>query len=454
MNDILKFLKDEFGMRPIIPLLLILIIASLYKLFRGYPYKELFYDRDFLLISLFILYASITYLIWTSGLAERTLQGRYGIYVARIGGDLDRKVHTKLTESLIATLDTKGRNEGVRIEIRDLKYEITDSELEGIENTASKLNATAIVWGTAIDDNTFYPRLWTRDGFTRSSAPVNVMDISPMADFSSRIWEAVEKVRKSAPNHSLEDKENQIALEVDSLRAELAQLRSLIQLGVAAPKESSGKSLPKLSVLLVGIGDYDGRVNLLSPVNDVQAMMGVLRARYEILQSTILLNKEVTQATLLSAAISTARSTPPEDVFLLYFTGQTSPHNERGVYEFYLSDFQSRVNITDFLSRVLHEHPRSVIIIDGQYDPSKLPSSVVKEAAVFSAAASGNAFEEIKEGKAHGAFTTVFIEAFRKVPFRNPISVGELYDYISFSIQRKYSDTKPGLIVGPNAPTL
>ncbi len=163
--ELIKLIRDEVGVRPLIPLILILLAGLTFKTVREYPVKALLYDRYYLLTALTIVFASVGYVIWTSALAERTPEGRYGIYVARIKGDPNRVIQTRLLEGIAANLSGKASDANVRIEVKDLKAEFGDQELEGdLPRRADTLNAAVIVWGTAIDDKTLYPRLWSQQG--------------------------------------------------------------------------------------------------------------------------------------------------------------------------------------------------------------------------------------------------------------------------------------------------
>lgn len=86
-------------------------------------------------------------------------------------------------------LELKAREAPYRVEIRDLKREVGAAEDLDVEMLAPRLNAVIVVWGTALDDKTFYPRLWVRNsGLTRSATPVDVTSLPALADYASLIW--------------------------------------------------------------------------------------------------------------------------------------------------------------------------------------------------------------------------------------------------------------------------
>ena len=87
MIDLLKLLREAIGIKPIVPVVLIILVGLLFKGIREYPLRELLHDRWFLLTVLGILTVSLAHAILTSGLAERTHTGRLGVYVARLKGD-------------------------------------------------------------------------------------------------------------------------------------------------------------------------------------------------------------------------------------------------------------------------------------------------------------------------------------------------------------------------------
>ena len=76
MYDLLRLLKEAIGSRPLIPLVLIVAAGLAFKTVRGYPVRELFYDRYYLLTALTIAFAAAANAVWTSGLADRTPLGR------------------------------------------------------------------------------------------------------------------------------------------------------------------------------------------------------------------------------------------------------------------------------------------------------------------------------------------------------------------------------------------
>jgi len=281
MYELLKFIREAVGVRPLVPIILILLLGLAFKTIREYPVKELLYDRYYLLTALTIIFASLGYLIWTSSVTERTPAGRYGIYVARIKGDPNRTIQMRLIEGISANISGKATDANIRVEVKDLKAELNDQELEeGLPEKATTLNAAVIVWGTAIDDKTLYPRLWSQQGgLGRSSIPLNVSEIAPLAEFAAQAWERVDKVRRMQASLDRARSQADLEKDIDALRAELAELRDRVSVGVPGKPGSAKQLTERLSAILVGIGDYGGQANLAGPPNDVSALSAALKSR-------------------------------------------------------------------------------------------------------------------------------------------------------------------------------
>lgn len=455
MYELLKMIRDAVGVRPLIPIILILLIGIAFKTIREYPVRELLYDRYFLLTALTIVFSSFGYLIWTSALAERTPVGRYGIYVARIKGDPDRSIQTRLLEGISANLSGKATDVNIRIEVKDLKAELSDQELEEeLPKKASALNATVVVWGTAIDAKTFYPRLWSQQGgLARSSNPLNVSEISSLAEFSIQAWERVDKVRRM--NEGLEHSRSQANLEkdIDALRAEVAELRDRIIVGIPIGTGSSNKIAESLSAILVGIGDYGGQGNLAGPPNDVSALSAALKSRNKAWNVTTIVDKQATKSAIEETISSTASSLNEDETLLVYFSGHIDPDN-RETYWFYMPDYKTNIDVKSLVTQTLKVHPKTIFLIDGRFDPSSLDENIRKQAAVLTAEAQGMAYESFTNGRAQGSFTSALLDAIKSAGQDRALPVDEVYRYVQVKLKKLYEDVQPRIMVGSDPPFL
>jgi hypothetical protein len=456
MLELIKLIRDAIGVRPLIPLILIILMGLAFKSIREYPIKELLYDRYYLLASLTVVFAGIGYLIWTSALAERTPQGRYGIYVARLAGDPNRTIQTRLLEGMAANLAAKANDTNVRIEVKDLKIEFGDQELEGnLPKRAEALNATVIVWGTAIDDKTLYPRLWSQQGgLARSSIPLNVTEISPLAEFAAQAWERIEKVRQTQAGSEKVKSQAELEKDIDALRAEITELRHSLSTGVVAGTTGSRKQTnDKLTAILVGIGDYGGKADLAGPPNDVASLREALKTRNKGWRITTLLNKQATKGVIEEAIRSAAQTLPPDETLLVYFSGHIDP-DERGVYRLYTSDIQTSIDVQAIVTQTLKAHARTIFLIDGRFDPSVLTQDVSKRAAVLTAEAQGMAYESFIGGKSQGAFTAALVDFIKAAPEDRSLSLDEVFRSTEAKMKRTYKGVRPRILLGSEPPTL
>jgi hypothetical protein len=103
------------------PLVSVLLAGLLFKAVKEYPVRELLYDRWYLLTSASIVFVSVVIVIFSSGVADRTPEGTFGVYVARFKGDTTRSLQTRLSEALRANLDVQGQDRKVRIAIQGSK---------------------------------------------------------------------------------------------------------------------------------------------------------------------------------------------------------------------------------------------------------------------------------------------------------------------------------------------
>jgi hypothetical protein len=450
VTELLKLLRDAIGIRPLVPAILVLLAALLFKSIREYPIRELLHDRWFLLVSLAIVSVAAAHGILTSGLADRTRAGRLGVYVARLKNDPAGKLHLRLLEGLRANLDLKTEDSPLPVEVRDLRREIGSDDESVAKAISPRLNATIIIWGTAIDDISLYPRIWVRPGQTlRSHTPLNVTDLSALAEYSATIWTQAMTVANQ--DHEWAKGPVDLGEEVARLRIEVAELRNQVRTGV---EQIDGVlSTPgRMGAILVGVGDYNGEADLLGPPNDVATLRSVLEVRGASVST--LLNSQVTRPALHSLIESVTRTLEDGNPLILYFSGHTGKDAD-GRSVFYLPTLQP-LPLAPLIREVLQKHKESIIIIDGGFDLSEVPKEELGRGAVLSADPSGRglATEQELEGKSMGTFTWAFIRALRSSPTGIGLSIGSAFTTTSAILQQEKADPAPSIALGPNAPRI
>lgn len=462
MVDILKLLRDAVGLRPLVPLLLIIGVGYLFKSVRDYPIRELVYDRYYLLSVLAILSITVGYVIFTSTLAQRTAEGRFGVYVARFTGDVDTSLTTRVIEGLTATLDGKARDAQIRLEVRDLKREVADQEGDQyLLQQTRQLNAAAVVWGRAIDKSSVYVRLWTEGaGLVRSPEPVNVTDITALAKLASDVWDRIELTRRNREKAGDRSANSGVDSEVSRLRTEVAELRSIVTTSLVSRSASASTTAASLnpSAILVGISAYP-EFPLNGPVNDVNALQQALRARGNWRINT-LLDRDATRAKIEDTIVKAAAATPPAETLLVFLSGHGSVEKNATYfipYDFDTKNFANGVDLRDLITKTLKTHERTVFIIDSPFDPSKLGPEQVRAAAVLTAGARSDAVLEVHVGgKAMGAFTVAVVQALTSAAPDARVPVMDLYATVRTLLRdrREGTDLKPLLLAGPDAPAL
>src|SRR5688572_17247978 len=282
MAELIKILREVIGARPLVPLVLILLVAFLFKTLKDYPIRALLHDRWFLSVALIIAAGSVVYFLLTSAPAARTPEGRLGVYVARLQNDSTHKVRVRLVAALKANIEVKASTIPIRVEFRDLNQELSDPDPQTLHSIASKLNAAVIIWGTAVSEKDVYSRSWVENIGSivdKSAEPIDLTDLQKLATHSSALWHQLYRVasgRKStarAPDDSI----TQLQIEVQRLKSELAELRTLTR-GTAAVVHSS-LSVPQTTAILVGVAKYTGAPSLNGPRNDVGALSDILKKR-------------------------------------------------------------------------------------------------------------------------------------------------------------------------------
>jgi hypothetical protein len=452
MTELLKLLRDAVGIRPLFPVVLILLAGLLFKSVREYPLRELFNDRWFLLVSLITISGAIAYEILTSGLANRTHEGRLGVYVARLKGDPAGKLHLRLFEGLRANLDLKAQDSPYRIEIRDLKREVGSGEEADVEAFARHLNAAIVLWGTAIDEKSFYPRLWVRPGRTvKSATPLDVTDLQSLGEYSASVWGRLSNLASDVSDEPKSPSE--VQKQVAMLRAEVADLRSMIASGSVSRLGGTVPMPSRLGAVLIGIGDYEGTTSdLLGPPNDVAALSAALEQRGA---SVIrLVNQQVTRAAVERSIETAAESLGDDEPLIVYFSGHTGM-DAQGKSSFYLPNLEP-IPLANLFRSILEKHKNAVIVVDGGFDLREIPKSELSRGAILSADPSGQgvATERSVDGTHMGSFTWAFVRALKNLPRGIGANVGDVFAATSSILRQAKTEPEPSIVLGAVSSTI
>lgn len=446
-DELVKLLRETVGLRPLLPFLLVALIGLAFLRVRDYPLRELLSDRYFLLAAIAAVAASLAWLVWTSSLAERTPSGRYGIYVARIRNDPDRAIQTRLIEGLQANLAVKAAESGLRIEVRDWQLELGDQDIELLPERARSLNASVVVWGTAMDDRTLYPRLWSGDGkLSRSSVPIKVSDIEALPQLAASAWERIAQMQRVQAGLERQRSTAELAQELAALRAEFADLRE--RLDARAPAAAQP---PRLGAVLVGIGNYGGQADLAGPGNDVAGLAAALRARDGYWKVRTLLDRPRAE---IESTIEAAAAAPADEILLVFLSGHIDP-GPGGDYWFYMSDLKDHIDVKELIEATLARHPKTVFLIDGRFDPKLVDAALLARGAVLSAEAQGMAYESLAGGKPQGAFTRIVIEALESAAESGAaLPLSAVHARLKRKLAQQFDQARPRMTAGKEAPTL
>jgi hypothetical protein len=452
MTDLLKLLKEVIGVRPLVPVVLIVLLGLAFKSVREYPIRELVQDRWFLAIGVGIVAVSVIHAVLTSGLADRTPDGRIGVYVARFKGDPANAVRLNFLEGLRGNLEMKSRDSKTRIEVRELDEDLAKDEGSRISAFAPQINASVVIWGTAVDEKSFYPRLWsTRGGVTSLPRPVDVKNLESLAEYSSFVWARIAELPTSTKHQN--DTAESLRKDFDRLQRQVTELTA--QLGAVLPRQSANQTAAPTHTIavLAGVDDYESSP-LRGPANDVRALAAALQERNPGVSTTILLNKAVTRIALEEAATHAAATLKADEPLILYFSGHTGK-SDKGQSVFFLSNLEQLV-LADFVRGVVKRHARTVIIVDGGFDLAEIPKAEVPEGAVLSADPSGQGYatERIVGDRYMGAFTSTLVRAISTSPKGLGLSSLDLFAMVSALMKSEQIEPMPAVLAGANAPVL
>ena len=454
MNEILRLLKEAFGIRPLIPILLIIVAGFIFKTKNRYPISELFYDRWYLISCVLILSLSVSYYIYNSGLAKRTPVGQYGVYIGYFEGDSDKSLHSKVFESLKANLDAKTYPLNIRVSVKNLGMKIADDDGEKILKLMDKLNASVIIWGAVVEKDLLYPRIWSHSdvGEPRSFEPVRVSDLPNLSSLSESIWERIESIRTDSKETYLTAAH--LSERIDQIENKLQN--TLIHVDRLISGQITSRDMitpPEVHAVLVGIGNYPRPFSPLhGPANDVASMKNILLERNPSSKINILLDENATHKNIIETTSATAQELGSEKTLLVYFSGHGSI--SYGISYYYPIDFQFKndaqinsINLTEFIEDIVLLHPRTIFIFDVPFDSSSLKKDVVKNAALMVAGPAPNlVLEVLTQGKYMGAFTSAIEQTFRSVPSNNAVKLNELFQDVLSILGVKYPNMKPYLL--------
>lgn len=455
MNEILRLLKEAFGIRPLVPILLIIVIGFIFKTRNKYPISELFYDRLYLISCVMILSLSISYFIYTSGLAKRTPVGRYGVYIGYFKNDPDRSLHSRVFEALKANLDAKTYAMTLKINVRSLGKEIKDDDIEKIDKMMDKLNAAVMIWGSAVDQDLLYPRIWSHSdiGEPRSFAPVKVSELSNLMSFSESVWERIESISKTSKEKYINIAH--LSERIDQLENKLQN--TSIRIGRLISEQITAENVispPETHAILVGIGEYPGPLPALrGPKNDVFSMKEILLARNPNSKINVLLDKQATKKNIIENIFSIAREIDKEKTLLIYLSGHGTISS--GVSFYFPSDIQfennssiNSIDLTNFVEDIIKLHARTIFIFDTPFDSTHLKADLIEDAALMIGGPAPNlVFEAYFKDKAGymGAFTAALVQAFNNVPNNTSVKLRDLFNRASIILRAKFPTAKPYL---------
>lgn len=460
MTGLLSLLQDAIGPKYLLPIVAIAIAAFVFLKVQDYPPRELLRDRWFLITVTAVVATTIGVQIHQSGLAERTPEGRIGIYIARFPGDPDRSLHSLLTEALIANLKPKAAEFQTRLVFRDLKRSITEEHVDRLDEEGTKLNATVLVWGQVERDGLLFLRIWSRtEGLSRKSTPLDLTRPDHLAEISSDVWRGME-ASIVAENSSTAQKEEQHSAEIAALREEVAELRDLVTAALVTSTLTATLDIPsEVTAVMVGISYEDTGVSTLrGPPNDVAVLTETLGDRYPQAHFVSLLNQTATKETIRQTLLETADSMAPGEHLVVYLSGH-SAKSEAGTDYFLPADVdagQTDYNglaIAELVEEIFSHHPTTTFLLDASFDPSGLTSKLPASGAILSAATSpAGVYEILWQGKNHGSFTAALIQVLTSMPRNRPIPVRELYARASRIVQERHAQSDPRFAGGSEAP--
>ena len=332
-----------------------------------------------------------------------------------------------------------------------MKREIAEENISDIGLLGQRFNASVIIWGTAIDDTTFYPRIWVNpDRIIRTTTPVNLTSLSELADHADLIWDEVSAriSRGDASELSL----TQLQSEVINLKTEIADLKTLVSSGFAVSSPVVTTRPEKCNALLIGIGDYEGTYDLIGPINDVTLFKHKLESSG--CDVTLLVNNDATNEKISGAIDNAVEHLDEGDTFILYFSGHTGL-NKKNESSFYLSNLQP-LPLTPLFQSTLSKHSASIFIVDGGYATGEMNRNDILSGAILSADPSGHglAVEKSFDGKTFGAFTWALTQGISDEPQGLGIRIDKLFVNTSRILKSRDIQPAPAIVVGENPPVV
>jgi hypothetical protein len=464
MNEILKLIKDAIGVKPLLPLLLIIAIGYVVVTVKGYSIRQLAHDRFFLILSLAILFVGIAYWIWTSNEAQPTARGLTGVYVAKLADDRENKLQRALIEHLTANIKTKAIAEQVPVEILDLKREIDNAEEneQRLNALLTEMNAAVIIWGSVVSEKGAYLRVWNANQkLARRTEPTDLTDLRQLADFSELVWSHAHEVAKPAKKPEPQDMFVSKS-DFESLKSEVIALRSMITTSIATPSsaarpQASGKR--KLTALMIAVADYK-EFPLQGPINDTKVLAKQLQASSSSLNLKTLTDAGATKSAIYAALDSVLNQVPEDETLVVYFSGH-SLKAAGGKTAFLPFDVDMKnpesnaIWYEDVIRKVMLGHKRTVLLIDGALSEPSIPADALSEGFILAAGDSPNkVFESVVDGQAGGAFTQALVKSLAAVPPEVHIEPDHLYSAVSALLKSGKFSGQPVLVKGKSARAL
>jgi hypothetical protein len=464
MNEILKLIKEAIGIRPLLPVLGIIAAGYIIANVKGYSIRQLTQDRYFLIVSLAILFAGISYWVWTTNEAQPTARGLTGVYVAKLADDRENKLQRALIEHLTANIKTKAVSEEMQVEVMDLKRELGPSEEneKKLNELLVEKNAAVIIWGSIVNEKGAYLRVWNANQkLARRTEPTDLTDLRQLADFSELVWSQAHEVAKPSKKPDAKDL---FALKSDfeSLKSEVIALRSMITTSLATSptvQTSSSSGKRKLTALMIAVADYK-EFPLQGPTNDVKVLTKQLKSSSSSISLNTLVDSSATRAAIYSKLDSILHQVPEDETLVIYFSGHSlKAEDGRSAFLPFDTDMKNpnanAIWYDDIIRKAMVAHKRTVVLIDGALSAQSIPSESLSEGFILAAGDSpSKVFESFADGQAGGAFTQALVKSLAAVPPEVHIEPDRLYSAVSALLKSGKFSGEPVLAKGKNARAL